>query len=202
MPWVVSEFSAEQAFGRVRDLDTGREAVFPLEAWMPCDPKTARDLDDSDRRRHLLLPRVGEPVDVTWKKGYRGVDVPSRVVRTRPIGAVLPQRTLRDWLRAMAVHVPALAHVTAESLQALAPDIELDETTDSPTPLDPVQHLALLAYIQQHDESRAIELRWIVGEGTPHAVALEGGAEHPIVHVALPPESINALVEAELVLRA
>ena len=120
MAWVVSAFSAETAFGRIRDTDSGREAAFAIEVWVPCDPTTARALDESEHRRHLLLPRVGEPVNVTWRKGYQGVDVPSRVTRTHPVVEMLPQRTFRDWLRAMASHVPLLAQLKASAWEELA----------------------------------------------------------------------------------
>jgi hypothetical protein len=84
--WVVTELSAEQAFGRVHDPDRGRGDAFAIEAWVPCDPQIARDLDDSDERRYLL-PRVGEPVEVAWKL------VPSRVARKLAVEQVLPRRT-------------------------------------------------------------------------------------------------------------
>lgn len=202
MAWVISEFSSDRAIGRARDTDTGREIGFAIESWWPCDPVTARALDDSDERRHLLLPQVGEFVAITWKRSYRGDEVPARVARLRPIDRMLPPRTFLDWLAAMGVHVDALAGWRDGEWQELALDHEIDETVRSASPLDPVQHLALLAWIAANDTSRIVahRLAWIVGVDAPGAAALEGAADHPIVHVALAPRILAALVGDRLVL--
>jgi hypothetical protein len=79
--WRVVSFSTERAMGTVENVSTGEHALFQLEAWSPCDPATARSLQDSAPRRHLLFPQPGEAVEVQWRTSRSGKTVPSRVAR-------------------------------------------------------------------------------------------------------------------------
>jgi hypothetical protein len=83
--WRVVSFSTERAMGTVENVGTGEHALFQLEAWSPCDPATARTLQDSEPRRHLLFPQPGEAVEVHWKTSRSGKTVPSRVARIGPL---------------------------------------------------------------------------------------------------------------------
>jgi hypothetical protein len=78
--------------------------VFGFEAWVPCDPVTGRNIQDSDSRRASLLPVAGEPVDVEWKTSRTGRELPGRVLRgaaSRP----MTSKPFETWLAAVGKHV-------------------------------------------------------------------------------------------------
>lgn len=99
----------------------------------------------------------------------------------------------------MAHYIPALAALTS-AMWALV-DLELEETISSTTPIDPVQHLALLASLRAAPEAQLLApfLGWIVPAGTPGAIALEGNG---VVWTTLGTETVAGIVSAKLVLRA
>lgn len=201
LEWIISEFSAERAFGRVREVASGREVTFSIEAWSPCDPATARVLDDSDQRRSLLLPRIGEPVQVTWKKlGSR--DAVAKVARIEPID-VLPPLAFRDWLAAMAAYISPISGWTEEEWLELSDVLAADlmELTDDPTPVDPTRHLGLLAWCREHAHDHPTVLRrlaWIADD-SPNAFEGLAGAR---VGIGLSDAVCAALVAAALVVRS
>src|SRR5262245_1223144 len=101
--WVVASFSAETARGTITNETTGANVDFDVEAWLPCEPGTAVVLAESERRRSLLHPRVGEAVDVTWKDASR-TGKPVAIARRTPITAVLPPLTFAEWVWRMGQH--------------------------------------------------------------------------------------------------
>jgi hypothetical protein len=195
MSWIVASFSPEQGFGKVRNAETGDELAFQLESWVPCDPATARALQDSDFRRSLLLPIPGEPVDVDPKS--------RRVMRKNPIDCVLSPMTFREWFAKMSSHIPALASWEPSEWNEWIRHIddEIDEVVFSPEPAPPESHLALLALLRQSGPPALVDvrLRWLSLE--PTLVAVEIGADDGFVYLDLPEAIVTRLLADRLVLR-
>ena len=191
--WTVVEFSAERGFGRVREAGSGREASFAIEAWWPCEPAAARRMDDHEALRPMLLPRVGERVEVTWKM-RAGREVVARVARLERIEA-RPAVAFRAWLAAMGEHVEDLAGWSNAEWDRIRGDLPHDIADALETIDDPARHLAFLAWLRDELPS-CKRLAWIRADGP---VALEGAVDHPVVRVALGDECLGALVRAKLV---
>lgn len=198
--WIIESFSAAQAFGTLRDRETGDEARFSLESWWPCDPDTARQLQDSDQRRDQLMPQPGERVDVTWKQTPRGATLASRVARLDPVDGALPACAFLPWFAQLAAHIPQLADwpdtlwddVTRASTEDIAPAIR------SPAAADPAVHLGLLVWLRDHLPSLVgARLSWLTDDATPSTSEAEtfGGT----VHLALPRPLVVHLAAARLV---
>lgn len=200
MSWRVASFRPDSAQGRLRS-DDGREFTFTLESWWPCDAAQARALQDSEQRRHLLLPQLGEPVEIEWRAAPDGRPVPRRVRRVRLLE--LPaELTFAAWLRAMSAHVPALAAWQPSEWQSLFDELggELEDTVFSVEPAPPTQHLGLLLWLRGEApyEFVAQHLAWL--GATPQAgwVAVECFGEGGTAWVSLSAEQLDALVAAGL----
>lgn len=200
--WVVSSFSTEQGFGRIKDTETGEEAVFGLEAWVPCDPAAGRNIQDSESRRDSLLPVAGEPVDVEWRTSRTGKRVPGRVLRctaTRPI----PTMPFNTWLAAVGRHVAAVADWSEMDWQAVFASHagEIDDAVLSSEPATPPIHIAVLAWIRERGPADVVarRLSWIAIEPVDGAVAVEA-ASSDAVFLDLPPATLERLVAEHLVI--
>jgi hypothetical protein len=108
--WRISAFSEQHATGKVADAD-GTERSFPIEAWVPCDPATAAGLAMSEADRGVLLPRVGEEVDVELR-AERIV----RVTRRQPIE--LAMAIFAEWFAKLCAIVPAMAGSCGRAITA------------------------------------------------------------------------------------
>lgn len=207
--WRIASFEAERAVGVVRERDSGREASFSVEAWVPCDAETAHGLQDSDERRHLLLPQQGEPVDVEWKRGWRGDDVVARVTRATPLERVLPTRTFRAWLAEVGRVVPEVADWTDDEWNPVyaAADVadgDYEATVSSSQPWHAEAHLGLLAWTRANVLHEVVTRRlgWVRLEPNPGCHRVEAWGAPGDVWLALRPDQVDALVRARLVITA
>ena len=200
--WLVSTFSIEQGFGRIKDTETGAEAVFGLEAWVPCDPKTGRNIQDSDARRDSLLPVAGELVDVEWKTARSGKEVPARVHR-RAAMKPMPAMPFKAWLAALGKHVGQVGDWSEGDWQAILESDagEIDDTVTSPEPATPPLHMGALAWIREHGPADVVarRLSWLAIEPTDGAHRIEAETASGAVFVALPDATFERLVAEDLV---
>lgn len=202
MSWRVALFRPDSAQGRLRNDSDGRECRFSLEIWWPCEPAQARSLQDSEQRRHLLLPQLGEPVEIEWKAAPDGHAIPRRVRRVRAL--VLPaELTFASWLRAMGAHIPALAAWQPSEWQSLFGEVEgdLEDTVFSSEPLPPTQHLGVLLWLrgQAPQAFDARHLSWLSETKRTGDVAVECAGETGTAFVSLPSDAVRALVKEGLV---
>ncbi len=197
--WAIVSFSSELGLGRIRSA-TGDEVTFPVESWWPCDPVTARRLQDSELRRHLLLPQPGEPVDVEWKISHAGKNVPARVGRRRALG-VPPVVTFAEWLARVGQHVPDVADWSDDEWAALFGELDIEDTVRSIEPAGPEQHLAVLGWLRENAPADFVarRLRWLAIEPRSDLVAVEATNDEGHVRVALPRGTLEALVEDRLI---
>jgi hypothetical protein len=186
--WRIASFSAERGFGQVRSDETGEDARFDVEVWWPGDPVVCRAMQDSEQRRHLLLPRVGEPVDVEWAISRRGDRVPGAVRRLEQaveIGVRLP---FRAWFARLAAQVPALGGWNDARWQ------------DSDESRPPEAHMAVLATVRESiADAPAGELAWLSLDEAPGAIAVEAAWGDGQVFVLLPAVLVQRLVDEGLV---
>jgi hypothetical protein len=197
--WRIASFSAEQGFGRVRSDDTGEEARFDVEVWWPGDPEVCRAMQDSEQRRHLLLPRVGEAVDVEWTISRRGDRVPGAVRRLEPVVEVAVRLTFRAWFARLAAQVPALGRWTDARWQDF--DVmDLSEAIDSDESHPPEAHMAVLATVRESiADAPAGELAWLSLEDAPGAIAVEAACGDGQVFLLLPAALVQRLVGEGLI---
>jgi hypothetical protein len=199
--WAIVSFSLEQGMGRIRSATTGDEVTFAVESWWPCDPVTARRLQDSELRRPLLLPQAGEPVDVEWKVSRAGENVPARVGRRRAVG-VLPLVTFSEWLTRVGRHVPEVADWGDDEWAALFRELDedIEDTVRSLEPVGPEQHLAVLGWLREHAPPAFVarRLQWLTIEPRSDLVAVEATNDEGHVRLALPRATVDALVEEKL----
>ncbi len=204
--WQVVSFEASRAVGVVRERANAREATFSLEAWVPCDAETAHGLQDSDEHRHLLLPQTGEPVDVEWKRGWRGDEVVARVVRATPLSRVLPRRVFSDWLERVGRIVPDVAGWTELEWQEVCAaaadrsDADLEATIRSTEPWHPESFLGLLAWVRanvQNDISQQ-RLAWVHSIARPGARRAEAWSAPNEVWLMLEPQQLDSLTGERL----
>ena len=205
MSWRVALFRPDSAQGRLRNDSDGRECTFTLEIWWPCEPAQARSLQDSEQRRHLLLPQLGEPVEIEWKAAPDGHAIPRRVRRVRLLD--LPSElTFASWLRAMSAHVPALAGWQPSEWQRLFGEVDgdLEDTVFSSEPAPPTQHLGVLLWLrgQAPYEFVAQHLSWLGATPQTGWVAVECASETGTAWVSLSAAQVDALVKAALLVRS
>lgn len=200
--WRVASFSAERGFGRVRSDETGEDARFDVEVWWPGDPAVCRALQDSEQRRHLLLPRVGEPVDVEWAISRRGDRVPGAVRRLEQPVEVGVQLTFRAWFARLAAQVPALGGWSDARWQDF--DVmDLSEAIDSDEPRPPEAHMAVLATVRESiADAPAGELAWLSLDEAPGAIAVEAAWGDGQVFLLLPATLVQRLVTEGLIVPA
>lgn len=200
--WVIASFVAEKATGTIASASTGRRVDFPLETWWPCEPTIAHELQDSDQRRHLLMPQPGEPVAVEWKRSWQGTEVPGRVARRRAL--VLPTPLVFiDWLQRLAAVIQPLEGIDSDELRAAVRhlDGDVDDTVFSPTPESPELHLGLLAWLAENGPGTfvATRLGWLTTSPELDTTKLECSGGHSEVFVRLPKATIDALAREQLI---
>jgi len=202
--WVIDTFAVERAVGKMRSPSTDSEVAFSFEAWWPCEPAMAQAAQDSDQRRHLLLPQPGEPVAVEWKTSWRGDEIPSRVRRQRPLVTILPRMPFAEWLQQMGQHIPALSGLGADEWSRLFPrlDDDIDDSVFSAEPGDPEQHLGLLAWLVEHAPADFVALRlpWLANTASSGATALESRGEASRAFALVSPQVLERLVADQLVI--
>ncbi len=197
--WRVASFSAERGFGRVRSDDTGEEARFDVEVWWPGDPVVCRAMQDSEQRRHLLLPRVGEPVDVEWAISRRGDRVPSAVRRLEQAVEVGVRLPFRAWFARLAAQVPALGGWNDARWQDFDV-LDLSEAIDSDESHPPEAHMAVLATVRESiADAPAGDLAWLSLDEAPGAIAVEATWGDGQVFLLLPDTLVQRLVAQGLI---
>jgi hypothetical protein len=146
--WQVKSFAHEQGFGTLSHA-LGEEAVFNIDAWNLGSWKPSRR-EALSQRQAALLPRVGEPVRVTWKRSLSGKTVPAQVQPTGRV-SIGKEYKLSAWLKAVQRHTGHFAAIKPASLlEALAeldPDLA-DEWRDS-EPRSAIDFAMLLMSIGQ-----------------------------------------------------
>jgi hypothetical protein len=200
--WVVASFEVERGVGKVKDPQGGTEHEFDVEAWTPCEPGIALVLAESERRRHLLLPQAGEPVDVVWKDASRG-GKPAKVLRREPLGIILPPLSFATWVWRMGHHVEHLARWTDEEWSTLYQGAEegIEEVVRSNEPSTPELHLAFLEVLRDHAPPPVCRrFKWLENVAKPGLTAVESFNDSGTIFVNLPPDVIAKLVEERLIL--
>jgi hypothetical protein len=189
--WRITAFSEQHAMGKVADAD-GVERSFPIEAWVPCDPANAVQLSLSDAHRHLLIPRVGEPVDVELR-GERIV----RVTRRQPIE--LATAIFAEWFAKLCAIVPAMTGWNAGTWQAIEGELDevpdLDEIRNDPAPSRLEYWWLLFAWIRDHGRGGDETIRrlgWLHLEPAPSCIAIATDDEPVYVDAALAKQLIAA----------
>jgi hypothetical protein len=190
--WIVAAFSAERGFGTIVNDRTREERTFQLEDWIPCDPATARALQDSEQRRGLLLPVAGEAVSFDGK----------RVARKTRVD-VLPSFTFADWFARLAEHVPELAGWGNEEWNDWLSEVDgdLDDVVFSAEKARGERHLAVLAVLREQGPLELVNRRlaWLFLEERPGTRGIECEYGDGFVFVALSDEVVHALHGAGLV---
>ena len=195
--WRITEFSEQKAAGRVAEPG-GDERPFSIEAWLPCDPALAVELSMSDAYRSLLLPRVGEAVDVELR-GPRAV----RVIRREKID--IPTASFREWFATLCSIVPAMAGWSAGTWQAIESELDdihdLDETRNDPRPSRLEHWWLLLAWMREHGRGGTETTRrlgWLHLEPAPSCIAIATDEDPVFVDATL----ANQLVLARVAMTA
>ncbi len=96
--WRIKSFAHEKGFGTLVH-ESGEEVLFNIDAWNLGSWKPSRNDWATTGSESPLLPREGEPVQVSWKRSFSGKTVPALV---QPTGRVSENRkayTLAAWLK-------------------------------------------------------------------------------------------------------
>jgi hypothetical protein len=188
--WRITAFSEQHAMGKVADA-AGVERSFSIEKWVPCDPATAVGLSMSDANRGVLLPRVGEAVDVELR-GERVV----RVTRREP--AEIPMAIFAEWFAKLCAIVPAMAGWDAATWQAIENELdeehELAEIRADGAPSRLAYWWLVLAWIRDHGDGSETKRRlgWLRREAAPGCTAIATDDDSVYVDAALAQRLIAA----------
>lgn len=156
-------------------------------------------MQDSEHRRHLLLPRVGEPVDVEWTISRRGDRVPGAVRRLEPAVEVGVRLPFRAWFARLAAQIPALGAWTDARWHDFDV-IDLSEAIDSDESHPPEAHMAVLAALRESiADAPAGDLAWLSLDAAPDAIAVEATWGDGQVFLSLPADLVQRLVGQGLI---
>jgi hypothetical protein len=187
--WRIVSFSEQHAAGKVADA-SGGERSFAIEAWVPCDPATAVGLSMSNAHRGVLLPRVGEAVDVELR-GQRVV----RVMRREPLELAMAR--FADWFAELCSIVPAMAGWNAVTWETIETEVDevFDEVRDDPKPSRLAYWWFLLAWMRDRGRDgneTARRLGWLHLEAAPNCIAIETDDDPVYVDAELAKQLIAA----------
>jgi hypothetical protein len=122
--WQIRSFSYEKGFGTLSHA-SGDEVLFNIDVWNLGSWKPSRKEARSDGPGSALLPRVGEPVAVTWKRSINGKTVPSSVQPTSRV-SIGKEHGLAAWLKAIQRHTGHFRDLKPASLLKVLAKVDED----------------------------------------------------------------------------